>query len=402
MDTRQMIQTALRRRSWILRRLTARKVWNLAVATRDFVLGREQVAARPAFVKIDISPVCNLRCTVCVHADPNGSELLEQQDFAPGHKMTPEQFQRLIDQVKDYATAVSLYTWGDPMTHPDLPELCRIAGDAGLQVHISTNFSFKLNDDRIRELSESGLTHLTVCVDGLSQEHYEKTRVGGRIEWVLSNLERVCRFRQEDARAYPLVEVQYIEYKHNLHELEAARKLCDEYGVDEFASFPGALHNYADREPGNYEVHGPKPKGLVPGCYWPHYSMVVKYNGDVIPCCEHRMAAQHAPGADARVFGNVFETPISEIWNGPHYRQARRLVTDPGRSEREPELREHFCDGCFVIFDTSIRETARWADEYEWSEVYSSESRPGHPVRRTTEETGLPYGPTEKERSERE
>jgi len=266
-----------------------------------------------------------------------------------------------------------------------------VAHSAGLQVHISTNFSFKLSDERIRELTRSGLTHLTVCVDGLSQEKYEKTRVGGRMEWVLSNLERICRFRRELGRRDPLVEVQYIKYQHNLDEFEQARRLCVAYGVDEFSSFWGALHNYADREPENYEVLAPKRSRTLPGCYWPHFSMVIKWNGDVIPCCEHRMAAQHAPGADARVFGNVFEQPLAEIWNGPHYRQARRLVTKPERSLREPELRQHFCDGCFVIFETTIRQTARWAQEHRWEEVFSEESRPGHPRRRPPSETGLPF-----------
>jgi MoaA/NifB/PqqE/SkfB family radical SAM enzyme len=392
MNLRQLLETTYRRRDWLFRRLTARKLWNLGVASLDFALKREQVSAKPAFVKIDISPICNLRCTVCVHADPNGSALLEKQVFAPEHKMSPEQFQRVIDAVKDTATAVSLYTWGDPMTHPDLPRLCRIAADAGLQVHVSTNYSFKLSDARVRELVNSGLTHLTVCVDGLSQEKYEKTRVGGRIAWVLDNLERTLKLR--DAKS-PLVEVQFIKYQHNLDEVDAARALCERLGVDQFSSFWGALHNYADREPDQYAIRGPKKNRALPGCFWPHFSIVVKWNGDVIPCCEHRMAAQHAPGADARVFGNVFETPLLEIWNGAHYQASRRLVSNPERASAEPALKKNFCDGCFVIFETGIDETSgKWADRVRWEEVYDpAKSRPGHPVRRPRAQTGLPYGP---------
>ncbi len=390
MNVKSMIQTTWRRRNWLFRRLGASKVWNLARLGRDFVLRRERSSGLPAMVKIDISPVCNLRCTVCVHADPGGSELLDRQVFAPGHKMTVEQFSSIIEQIRGRTTAVSLYTWGDPMTHPDLDVLCRVASNAGLQVHISTNFSFKLSDARIRSIVESGLSHLTVCVDGLSQENYQKTRVGGRIEWVLHNLERVCRFRSELGRRYPLVEVQFIKFQHNAHELEEARALVKSYGVDEFSHFWGALHNYADREPENYRTLAPLPKGPVPRCFWPHFSMVVKYNGDVIPCCEHRMAAQHAPGADARVFGNVFEKGVEEIWNSRDYQLARRLVSDPTRSEREPELKRHFCDGCFVIFDTTIRDTARWADQHAFDEVHRVDER-GKVVRRPRSETGLPY-----------
>ena len=394
MNLGQLLETTFRRRDRLFRRLTLRKLWNLVVASFDFALKRERVSARPAFVKIDISPICNLRCTVCVHADPNGSALLEKQVFAADHKMSPAQFAKIIDQIKATATAVSLYTWGDPMTHPDLPALCRIAANAGLQVHISTNYSFKLTDARVREIVGSGLTHLTVCVDGLSQQNYEKTRVGGRIAWVLDNLERSLKFRSAKT---PFVEVQFIQYQHNTDELEPARALCEKLGVDQFSSFWGALHNYADREPDQYAVHGPKKNRALPGCFWPHFSMVVKWNGDVIPCCEHRMAAQHAPKADARVFGNVFETPLLEIWNGASYQASRRLVSNPERANSEPELKKNFCDGCFVIFETGIDKTSgKWGNHVRWEEVYDAEkSRPGHPVRRPRAQTGLPYGPGE-------
>jgi len=361
----------------------------MLVGSFHFALKHERVTHWPAVVKIDISPICNLRCTVCVHADPGGNDMLERQVFAPGHKMTVAQFRRIIDEIRDRTSTVSLYTWGDPLTHPNLDEMCRIAHDAGLKVHISTNFSFSLKDERIRSIVESGLTHLTVCVDGLSQEKYEKTRVGGRIDRVIHNLRRVAAYRRELGRPYPKIEIQYIKYQHNVDELEAARKVGEEIGVEQFSDFWGALHNYADREPENYAVQGPRPNRILPQCYWPHFSMVIKYNGDVIPCCEHRMAAQHMQGGDARIFGNVFETSVREVWNNEEYRKARRIVSNPEVVNAEPELHKHFCDGCFVIFDTGIKETARWANEHTFEEIFRTDER-GRPVRKPKEETGLP------------
>lgn len=381
MNTRVMLYTTWRRRHWLFVRLTAARIWNMVVGGWHFLRKDERVSSLPAVVKIDISPICNLRCTVCVHADSNGRDELERQVFAPGHKMSVERFSEIIDQVKGRTQTVSLYTWGDPLTHPDLDAMCRVAADAGLQVHISTNFSFGLKDDRIRSIVDSGLTHLTVCVDGLSQAKYERTRVGGNIERVLHNLRRVLDVRRKLGRSFPKVEIQYIKYQHNLDEVEPARRLGEEMGVDQFAEFWGALHNYADREPDQYATLGPKKNQLLPQCYWPHFSMVIKYNGDVIPCCEHRMAAQHMQGGDARVFGNVFESSVAEVWNGEKYREARRIVSNPEVVNAEPELRNHFCDGCFVIFDTEIAKTARWANQNRWEDVFEMDSR-GHPRRK--------------------
>jgi MoaA/NifB/PqqE/SkfB family radical SAM enzyme len=362
--------------------MNARKAWNLVSAAEDYALRREKLSALPSFVKIDVSPFCNLRCTACVHADPNGNPHLQQQVFDRKQKMTLEQFSRIIEQIRGRASAVSLYYLGDPMVHPDLDRMCRVAADADLQVHVSTNFSFGLTDDRIRSIVQSGLSHLTVCIDGLTQEKYARTRVGGNIGRVIHNLERVCRVRRELGQKYPLFEVQYIMYQHNIDEVEKARRMCKELGVEEFATFWGDLHNWTSCDPTEFEVRGPRPKGRLPLCHWLYFTTVIKWNGDVIPCCTHRLGMQYVPGADARVFGNVLEKDLAEIWNSHEYRQARRLATDPLLSKNEPKLRDNFCDACSVLFDTTRYDKGQWADRARFEDVFTLDKK-GNPVRMT-------------------
>jgi MoaA/NifB/PqqE/SkfB family radical SAM enzyme len=343
----------------------------------QFAAKRERMLSWPVVVKVDISPICNLRCTICIHADAHGNPALAQQAFRGAHRMSVDQFRRIVDEIGGRSNAVSLYTWGDPLTHPDLAAIARIARDASLQVHISTNFSFSLSDDRIRTLVTSGLTHLTVCVDGLSQDKYQRTRVGGRIEWVVSNLKRACSIKRELGLVYPIIEVQYIQFQHNLDELEPARRLCEELGVDEFSTIPGGLHNYTDVDPGKFIVHGPKKSRRIPQCYWPHFGMTIKWNGDVLPCCTYRIGAQHTktPNPEARVLGNVFETSVWEVWNSLPYRHSRRLVSNPERETSEPELRKNFCHGCWIIYDTDAHSRWRMYDRYSYEDLYAGDER---------------------------
>jgi MoaA/NifB/PqqE/SkfB family radical SAM enzyme len=386
MDRRMLIKTVTRRRSWLFGGLDWRKAWNLFSATRDFVLKREVLSAMPTIVKIDISPLCNLRCTACVHAAPNGNELLEAQVFDPKHKMTIEQYTKIIDEVKGRTSAVSLYYLGDPLVHPDLDQMSRIAVDAGLDVHISSNFSFGLNDDRMRSIVRSGLTHLTVCIDGLTQEKYQRTRVGGNIQRVLKNLERLCAIRKELGSKHPIIEAQYLKYQHNADEEDQARELCKQFGVDEFTTFWGCLDNWAGRDPQYYKVNAPNKPGRLPQCYWPHFSTVIKWNGEVIPCCTFRQGTQYVPGADQRVFGNVFEKSFTEIWNSEEYRRARRLVSDPTASDRNPALKGHFCDSCPVIFDTTFSENTAYGNKGARFEDLYVLNEKGKPVPRAAVE----------------
>jgi MoaA/NifB/PqqE/SkfB family radical SAM enzyme len=233
--------------------------------------------------------------------------------------------------------------------------MCRIAYEARLNVHISTNFSFRLTDERIRNLVESGVTHLTVCVDGLSQEKYGLTRVGGHIDWVLSNLRRLCHYKREIGLHYPKIEVQYLTFEHNLDELWPALRLLKALGVAQVSVLKGETANWASWMSARYKVHGAKRNKLLPQCLWPHFFMLVKYNGDVIPCCKYRLGEQYSWTDNSRSVGNVFQTSVWEIWNSPKYRQMRRLVSNPAQGAFEAEAKQSFCYGCERVYRVSER-----------------------------------------------
>ncbi len=375
---------SLRRQTWFLDQISIRKLGNLFGSASCYVRKVDRIDAWPVAIKIDISPLCNLRCTICVHAEPNGNPLLEKQEFHAPHKMSVERFRRIIEEIKGKVSAVSLYYLGDPLVHPDLDEMCRIARDASLNVHLSTNFSFNWSDERVQHFVESGVTHLTVCVDGLSQAKYEKTRVGGRIEWVLRNLKRTVRHRALRRQIFPRIEVQYVKFRHNEDEVDDARKLCRDLGVEQFATFQGMLGNYTDDDPAFQEIVEPKASGRFPTCVWPYASMVIKYNGDVIPCCTYRFARQYTPDDDPRIFGNVFATSVFDVWNSPAYRQARRISRDPQAADKDPATHSHFCHGCPTVYQTrKVGAAANYDTRYkaQYDELYSLNHK-GRPVRR--------------------
>lgn len=399
---RMLMMGVRRRQGWFLERLTLRKAINMVVAGAQWGLKSRRMYALPPAVKIDISPMCNLSCTMCLHADPNDDPALEKQRFDPKHRMPVDQYRRIIREIKGRVSAVSLYYFGDPLVHPDLDEMSSIARDAGLNVHISTNFSFSLTDARLRRMVKSGLTHISVCVDGLSQEMYERTRVGGRIDKVLHNLERVCRFRKEYGLVYPKVEVQYIKFRHNVHELEPARKQMLALGVDQFTDFWGELGNCTEADPEFNKVLGPRKRSHVPLCFWPHTSMVIKHDGDVVPCCTFRIGHQYSDSDDSRALGNVFKTSLTEVWNNAQYHQARQLVADPSAAEREPGLKKHFCYACPALYETTDKGGATFGNNIDWEDLYSLDAD-GRPVakRKSTDgwkgngrvvQIGLPNG----------
>lgn len=366
-----------RRQGWLLEGASLGQLANLGLAGAGYAASAERSLAYPAILKLDISPMCNLSCTICVHARPNGNEALDKQEFSSKQRMTVEQFSRIVDEVKGKTAALSLYYLGDPLVHPDLPTMCRIGRDTGLRVHVSTNFSFKLSDDRVQRLTECGITHFTACVDGLSQDKYERTRVGGKIKHVLSNLERMLEHRERVGAEYPKVEVQYIKFQHNLDEEEEAIQLFNRLGVDHVARFWGSLHNYTDLDPGTFVLGEAFDRKAIPHCYWPFFSMVIRYDGDVIPCCSYRLGQQYTAEHDRRALGNVFADGLKKVWDSHKYRQARKISANPRVAEGSAELEQHFCYGCPALFNTTKKENTRSGKDYRWEELYVMGDR-GH------------------------
>lgn len=344
-----------RRHRRLLDNFTMRKGLNLGLACTALTLKNRKLLCYPPTLKIDISPLCNLRCKACVHAKPDDnetfSETLKKQKFVPEQKMTIEQFSSIINEVKDKISLISLYYLGEPFMHPNVIEFCHLAYEAGINVHISSNFSFKFSDSMIESIARCGLTHLTVCVDGITQWKYERTRIGGRIDLVLNNLKRLCEYKRKHDLKYPHIEIQYLKYPYNLDEINEAQKIFEALGVNHVEYLNGTQDSLIDTGFDVSRQYVPKESKLLPLCFWPYSSMVIKYNGDVIPCCDYRLGSQYATNDNSVIMGNVFKKSVWDVWNSPEYYQSRRLVALPRAVSTDSTLRNNYCYGCSRIFD---------------------------------------------------
>ena len=78
-------------------------------------------------VYIEITNVCNLSCSFCP-----GTQ--RQLKF-----MTTEEFGRISEKIAPYTDYIYLHLMGEPLLHPDLPDLIDIVGSFGLRTCITTN-----------------------------------------------------------------------------------------------------------------------------------------------------------------------------------------------------------------------------------------------------------------------
>ena len=78
-------------------------------------------------VYIEITNACNLSCSFC------------SKTKRAMHSMSVSEFERVIEQVKEYSRVIYLHVKGEPLLHPNLDALLSICDVYGMRVNITTN-----------------------------------------------------------------------------------------------------------------------------------------------------------------------------------------------------------------------------------------------------------------------
>lgn len=277
----------------------------------------------PYVLQIEPTNRCNLSCPLCPAACDKNVLKRERRD------MTLPEFKSIIDDMEEYLLLVILWIVGEPFMNPVLPEMIRYAAEKNIKTVTSTNAHFLKDTKYITRVLQSGLETLIVAVDSLNPDHYKVFRKGGSLTRVLHGLQNVVQLKNE-VKSDTTIVWRSVATKQNEHELKHMRNRARHTGVDRFVIKtlnPNRLDGARDEDmipdnpryrryiykPGSYErvrVNAPCRR------IWTISS--IHSNGGVVPCC-------YDYDAQLKV-GNVFETPFTEIWNGPAYRDLRKKI----------------------------------------------------------------------------
>jgi 12,18-didecarboxysiroheme deacetylase len=162
----------------------------------------------------NMTKACNLKCLHCyahATAGPNPSELGTAQARA------------MIDDLAQFGAPVILFSGGEPLMRPDLPELARYAVGRGMRAVISTNGTL-IHADKAKELKDIGLSYVGVSLDGLPAVHDKFRGVAGAFDQALAGI-RNC------LAAGLKVGLRFTVYKHNAAEVPGVFDLLEKEGI---------------------------------------------------------------------------------------------------------------------------------------------------------------------------
>lgn len=175
---------------------------------------------------IEIAGNCNLRCPSCPVG--NSSAAARPRGFMDV-AMFEEIARKIVAETKGVRTKVALYDWGEPMLHPQLPEILGILHKHGLQSRVSSNLNIDL---RLEPTIKANPHEFHISLSGFYERNYSLTHRRGRIEKVTANMRHI-RELIDRYGARTRVVVGFHVYRHNIREdLPAMRDLAMELGFE--------------------------------------------------------------------------------------------------------------------------------------------------------------------------
>ena len=283
----------------------------------------------PISLAIEPTTACNLGCPEC----PSGLKMFSR----PTGRLQPTLFKQIIDELSPYTSYLTFYFQGEPFLNPDFLDMVGYAADQDMYTATSTNAHF-LDSEQARRTVQSGLNRLIVSIDGITQETYENYRIHGDLEKVLQGTKNVLHWKRKLRSAYPKVIWQFLVVRPNEHEIEEAKKLAKEYGVDAIKFKTAQIYDYAQGSPlipsiDKYSRYREQIDGtyviknkLLDHCWKMWSSCVITWDGQVVPCCFDK---------DAKFsLGSLQTQSFQDLWNAEKYRAFRQQLLG-GRDQIE-------------------------------------------------------------------
>lgn len=278
-------------------------------------------------IYIEISNVCNLKCTFC-------PEVINNKKI-----MTPEFFNQILGQVLPYTEEITLHILGEPLNHPQFLEILEIAQARGALINLTTNatlvqkFEQALLSPAIRQINFS----LQSFTDNFPQSDCSKY-----LKNILNFSDLALKFRPDLYLNYRLwditqnswSEIENIFFKEICHHYKMEINPRVEVGLIKSKKIAGTHYFHFDSRfiwPLATHQKIPTPYDKIGFCYGGNKQLAIMADGRIVPCCLDK---------DGEInLGNIAEDNFSKIL------QSERLNSLVDHFKRG-EVIEGLCQKC--------------------------------------------------------
>ena len=295
--------------------LTFKKLINLFLLRISYINSffkiNNNTGLYPYFISLEPANFCQLQCPEC----PVGLRYFTQEKHELINKNVAFE---VIDELKDNLIHIIFYFQGEPLLNKDLCTYIKYAHDANIFTSTSTNAQ-ALNYFTAKNIVESGLDKIIISIDGTTQEVYEQYRIGGKLSKAIEGIKFIQEWKLKLKSRTPFIEIQFIVFKTNEHQLSDIYKLAKNLKINNIAIKTAQLYNfengnslltslkkyarYKKQKNGQYAI-----KSKLPNHCWRMWSGgVINTKGELLPCCFDKNSSNN--------FGNISSSTFMTIWH---------------------------------------------------------------------------------------
>jgi radical SAM protein with 4Fe4S-binding SPASM domain len=294
----------------------------------------------PISAHIDISSLCNYRCSFCFQADTKGMKSVGlKRGFMP-----IEMFRKIVDDFSEFPAQIKkikIGNHGEPTMHPscaDAIAYARASGTAEI-VEMFTNGS-KLTPNLNRDIVSAGLQRINISLEGLSDERY--MQVAGVRQSFSEIVEGVKDLyaRKKSSNSNLTIYVKIADQAHalkgNSDEVfiltpeerhffyTTFQKHCDEIFIEKVV--PQWAETQVDKQNtvDSTGMYGQKTSSWKEACPFVFMYMHFNCDGTVSPCT--------LDWPRKVIIGNVQYESVRQIWTGDKMRRLQVAMLEGARA----------------------------------------------------------------------
>lgn len=252
-------------------------------------------------IYVEISNICNLNCSFCSKVEK------------PKRIMSIEEFDIILNKIKDYTDYIYLHVKGEPLLHPRIIEFIERANLYNLKVNLTTNGTLlEKNVDELSKLKNINKINISIHSENNEENYCEK--IFESVE-KLTNITTIYRLwtlknNELDKKSTEIVDKikKYYEIDNDTYE-----KLLKEKNI----KIRNNIYVDKDNEFDWPTITENKSNGY---CYALKTQIGILVDGTVIPCCLD---------SNGKIeLGNIYKETLEEIINKDRYKKLQKSFQD--------------------------------------------------------------------------
>ena len=304
-------------------------------ASKRAILSEVIPLPAPYVIYIEPTNLCNFKCAFC----PTGDKELLKRVGRPSGMMDIKLLKKIVDDIKALQTkikVVSLYKDGEPLLHPEFPEMVRYVKESGItsKICVKTNGSL-LNPSLNKRIVDSGLNWLGISVESISSDGYKKiSGVSLDYEKFKENIADLFS-RKKDLQIYIKIVDNHLTADEKQKFADDFSPICDNFAIENLMGWSySSVKDFTLGTNPSTSIEG-IPFSEREVCPFPFYSLAINFNGSVSICC--------SDWSHSTVVGNVKKNSIREIWNGEALFNFRKMHLQGNRCKNRA------CGDCYYL-----------------------------------------------------